>query len=178
MTGKSCYSIAIGGLDQSLVLSIVSDGVCQGGDQAFLVPCIQLDQSLAVLIGDLGGPQLAVVNIEDGSVVDLDPCVQQPQLRIAAVALLTVDQTNFVSLAVAVGVGGQSLLQILLKLCNGVDVFPVHAQLGSPVLVDAAQVAAEEMVITKVTAIPIPAAVSNFLDTPKNGQHPKNFTIT
>ena len=40
----------------------------------------------------------------------------------------------------------------------------------------AAQVAAEAMAITKVTASPMPRAVSIFFDTPINGQMPMNFT--
>ena len=34
---------------------------------------------------------------------------------------------------------------------------------------------AEAIVITNVTAIPIPKEASTFLDTPINGQHPKNL---
>ncbi len=34
------------------------------------------------------------------------------------------------------------------------------------------------IVITNVTAIPIPSAVSTFLDTPKNGHIPKNLDKT
>ena len=39
-----------------------------------------------------------------------------------------------------------------------------------------AQVAAEAMPMTNVTAMPMPRAVSCFFDTPINGQMPMNFT--
>ena len=38
------------------------------------------------------------------------------------------------------------------------------------------QVAIEARVMTKVTAIPILTALPSFLDTPKNGQRPRNLT--
>jgi len=37
-----------------------------------------------------------------------------------------------------------------------------------------AQDAAEAIAITKITAMPMPSAVSVFLDTPKNEQQPRN----
>lgn len=36
----------------------------------------------------------------------------------------------------------------------------------------------EAKVITKITAMPIPSAVSTFLETPKKGQMPKNLVRT
>ena len=39
-------------------------------------------------------------------------------------------------------------------------------------------VANDASVMTKITAAPMPAAVSTFLDTPKNGQIPKNWLNT
>ena len=36
----------------------------------------------------------------------------------------------------------------------------------------------EDSVITKITAVPMPAAVSTFLETPRNGQSPKNWLST
>ena len=43
-------------------------------------------------------------------------------------------------------------------------------------LLSTAQVTMEARAMTKVTATPMPRAVSVFLDTPMKGQMPRNFT--
>ena len=45
---------------------------------------------------------------------------------------------------------------------------------GPSIYLKIAPVTAEESVMTKTTAAPIPVAVLVFFDTPRNGQSPKN----
>jgi hypothetical protein len=70
------------------------------------------------------------------------------------------------------------MLKINVIVCRKVRSIPKILVCGSKRKVYMSQVIVDAIVITKITAIPIPSAESNFLETPIYGHNPRNLIRT